>query len=50
MIGREEEKIRKDPVARTTDLLKRVFGVSGESGKKKTPWWKKAVSGSASSS
>ena len=45
MIGREEEKIRKDPVARTTDLLKRVFGVSGESGKKKTPWWKKAVSG-----
>src|SRR6266581_9324147 len=29
MIGRAEEKIRKDPVARTTDLLKRVFGVSG---------------------
>src|SRR5262249_48995851 len=26
MIGREEEKIRKDPVARTTDLLKTVFG------------------------
>ncbi len=45
MIGREEEKIRKDPVARTTDLLKTVFGAPGESGKKKTPWWKKAISG-----
>jgi uncharacterized protein DUF4197 len=47
MIGREEEKIRRDPVARTTDLLKTVFGGSGESGKKKIPWWKKAVSGGA---
>ncbi len=50
MIGREEEKIRKDPLARTTDLLKSVFGGSGEAGKKKTPWWKKAVSGGSSSS
>jgi uncharacterized protein DUF4197 len=50
MIGREEEKIRKDPVARTTDLLKTVFGGSGETGKKKTPWWKKAVSGGSSNS
>jgi len=48
MIGREEEKIRKDPVARTTDLLKTVFGASGESGKKKSPWWKKAIPGGAS--
>ncbi len=50
MIGREEEKIRKDPVARTTDLLKTVFGAAGESGKKKSPWWKKVVSGRTSSS
>ncbi len=50
MIGREEEKIRRDPVARTTDLLKTVFGGSGESGKKKTPWWKKVVSGGSSNS
>jgi uncharacterized protein DUF4197 len=50
MIGREEEKIRKDPVARTTDLLKKVFGAAGESNKKKTPWWKKAVSGGSSGS
>ena len=50
MIGREEEKIRRDPVARTTDLLKTVFGGSGESGKKKTPWWRKAVSGGSSNS
>lgn len=49
MIGREEEKIRKDPLARTTDLLKSVFGGSGETGKK-TPWWKKAVSGGSSGS
>lgn len=28
MIAEEEAKIRKDPVARTTDLLKRVFGNS----------------------
>jgi len=26
MIAREEEKIRKDPLARTSDLLKKVFG------------------------
>jgi len=44
MIGREEEKIRKDPVARTTDLLKIVFGGATP---KKTPWWKKVVSGSS---
>jgi len=48
MIGREEVKIRKDPVARTTDLLKSVFGAAGETGKKKSPWWKKAVSGTPS--
>jgi hypothetical protein len=24
-VGLEEQKIRKDPVARTTDLLKKVF-------------------------
>ena len=26
MIAKEELKIRKDPLARTTELLKRVFG------------------------
>jgi hypothetical protein len=26
MLGQEEKKIRKDPVARVTDLLKKVFG------------------------
>ena len=26
MIAKEEQKIRKDPVARTTELLKKVFG------------------------
>jgi len=26
VLGQEEQKIRRDPVARTTDLLKRVFG------------------------
>jgi hypothetical protein len=26
MVGQEEEKIRENPVARTTDLLKKVFG------------------------
>ena len=40
MIAREEEKIRKDPLARTTDLLKSVFGGSGGDAQKKT-WWKK---------
>ncbi len=42
MIAREEEKIRKDPLARTTDLLKKVFGeddADGEGGKR--PWWKR---------
>ena len=48
MIGKEEEKIRKDPVARTTDLLKKVFGAAADSGKKKTPWWQKAISGEPS--
>jgi len=24
-VGQEEQKIRKDPVARTTDILKKVF-------------------------
>jgi len=37
MIGREEEKMRKDPVARTTGLLKRVFGAAGESRLKSPP-------------
>jgi hypothetical protein len=26
MVGEEETKIRKNPTARTTDLLKEVFG------------------------
>ncbi|MBL7874416.1 MAG: DUF4197 family protein, partial [Cyclobacteriaceae bacterium] len=26
MIAKEEKNIRQDPVARTSDLLKRVFG------------------------
>ena len=26
MIEKEEKKIRKDPIARVTDILKRVFG------------------------
>jgi hypothetical protein len=26
MIAREEKRIREDPVARTTELLKKVFG------------------------
>ena len=26
MIAREEEKIRTDPAARVTDLLKKIFG------------------------
>jgi hypothetical protein len=26
-LGLEEQKIRKDPAARTTDLLKKVFGL-----------------------
>ncbi|HHQ48314.1 MAG TPA: DUF4197 domain-containing protein [Acidobacteria bacterium] len=30
LIGEEEKKIRKDPVARTTDLLKEVFGSLGQ--------------------
>jgi hypothetical protein len=43
MVAKEEENIRKNVVARTTDLLKEVFGSAeaqgGEGGK--TPWWKK---------
>jgi hypothetical protein len=34
MIAREEERIRKDPLARTSDLLKKVFGDEGS----KSPW------------
>jgi hypothetical protein len=30
MIGREEKEIRKNPVARSTDLLKKVFGSAGK--------------------
>lgn len=41
MLSREEEKIREDPLSRTTDLLKTVFGPAKEPGKKKIPWWKK---------
>jgi hypothetical protein len=26
MVGQEEKEIRTDPVARTTDILKKVFG------------------------
>jgi hypothetical protein len=26
MVGQEEKKIRTDPVARTTDILRKVFG------------------------
>jgi hypothetical protein len=26
MIAKEEEQIRKDPIAQTTELLKKVFG------------------------
>ncbi|HKB07575.1 MAG TPA: DUF4197 domain-containing protein [Candidatus Polarisedimenticolia bacterium] len=40
MIGREEERIRKDPVARTTSLLKTVFGASAGSAKKQRTWEK----------
>ena len=29
LLGEEEKKIRTDPVARTTDLLKKVFGSLG---------------------
>jgi Protein of unknown function (DUF4197) len=36
MIAREEENIRTNPVARTTDLLRKVFGAD----RQKTPWWK----------
>jgi hypothetical protein len=45
MIGREEEKIRKDPVARTTDLLRKVFGAAAESDKK-VPWWRRRAAAS----
>lgn len=39
MIAREEERIRTDPLARTTDLLKSVFGSGG--GGTKLPWRRK---------
>lgn len=32
-VGLEEQKIRKDPVARTTDILKKVFGSQAAKGK-----------------
>lgn len=32
-LGLEEQKIRKDPVARTTDILKKVFGSQAAQGK-----------------
>jgi hypothetical protein len=45
MIAKQEEKIRNDVVARTSDLLKEVFGSLDEGGKKagekKKPWWKR---------
>ncbi len=40
MIAREEEKIRTDPLARTSDLLKQVFG-----GNKKKSRWKTLFGG-----
>lgn len=40
VLSREEQKIRQDPLSRTTDLLRSVFGQKDE-GKKKVPWWKK---------
>ena len=40
MIAREEEKIRTDPLARTSDLLKTVFG-----GKKKKSSWRSLFGG-----
>jgi len=44
LIAREEEKIRKDPLARTTDLLKTVFGGAQGDQTEKLPWWKKLTS------
>ena len=41
VIAREEEKIRKDPLARTTDLLKTVFGGAQGEQKDTLPWWKR---------
>jgi hypothetical protein len=44
MIAREEEKIRKNVVSRTSDLLREVFGSrearEGQKGER-TPWWKR---------
>ncbi len=42
MIAREEEKIRADPAARTTELLKTVFGGGAEEGGKR-PWWRRVL-------
>ncbi len=44
MIAREEEKIRKDPLARTTDLLRTVFGGDTDEQEEKRPWWKRVLS------
>lgn len=37
VIGREEEKIRRDPLARTTYLLRKYFGGGGGGTQRKTP-------------
>jgi len=42
MIAKEEEKIREDPLARTTDLLKKVFGGAAERDDN-VPWWKRLL-------
>ena len=42
MIAKEEERIREDPLARTTDLLKTVFGSAADRDEK-VPWWKKLL-------
>ena len=44
MIAKEEEKIREDPLARTTDLLKTVFGGAADRDKA-VPWWKRLLRG-----
>jgi len=41
MIATEEQKIREDPLARTSDLLKTVFG--GDDEERKVPWWKRLL-------
>jgi hypothetical protein len=44
VIAREEEKIRADPAARTTELLKTVFGAGAADEGAKKPWWKRVLS------